>query len=161
VRVPSGDHWEVAFSAVAIRIETASDVTPELEGALAMLLPQLNPNIPAPAADRLRELIAKESVTLLIARDEAAIVGTATVIVYKTPAWNKALVEDVVVDESARGRGAGEALVRACIDVARRSGARMVELQSASFREAANRLYPRLGFERRDTNFYRLTFPDE
>jgi GNAT superfamily N-acetyltransferase len=143
--------------AVAFRIEAATDVTPELEQALAALMRQLNPKIPAPTPDRLRELVANESVTLLIARDEAAIVGTATVIVYRTPAWSKALVEDVVVDHGARGRGAGEALVRACVDVAREQGAQMVELQSASFREAANRLYPRLGFERRDTNFYRLT----
>jgi GNAT superfamily N-acetyltransferase len=146
---------------VGLHIEAATDVTPELEEALALLLPQLNPKIQAPTANRLRELIASESVTLLIASDDAAIVGTATVILYKTPAWNKALVEDVVVDEAARGRGAGEALVRACIDFARKSGAQMVELQSASFREAANRLYPRLGFERRDTNFYRLTLSDE
>lgn len=132
-------------------------MTPELELALAVLLPQLNPKIPAPTAERLRALIADASVTLLIARDKSAIVGTATVIVYKTPAWIKALVEDVVVDERARGRGAGEALMRACLDVARERGAQMVELQSASFREAANRLYPRLGFERRDTNFYRMT----
>ena len=142
---------------MAFRIQAATDVTPELEVALAVLLPQLNPKFPAPTAERLRELIADESVTLLIASDESAIVGTATVIVYKTPAWTKALVEDVVVDERARGRGAGEALMRACIDVARDRGAQMVELQSASFREAANRLYPRLGFELRDTNFYRMT----
>jgi ribosomal protein S18 acetylase RimI-like enzyme len=50
----------------------------------------------------------------------------------------------------------GEALVRECIDVARRRGAGIVELQSARSREAANRLYPRLGFELRDSNVYRL-----
>ena len=138
-----------------IRIERATEATPELEAALAVLLPQLNPKIRL-RPDRLRELMADKSATLLIARDEAAIVGTATVILYRTPAWLKALVEDVVVDEGARDHGVGEALVRACIDVARSGGADMVELQSASFREAANRLYPRLGFERRDTNFYRL-----
>lgn len=125
---------------------------------MAALLPQLNPRLRGPAADRLRALIGDDAVTVLIARDGASIIGTATVVLYSTPAWAKALVEDVVVDEHARGRGVGEALVRACIDVARRGGADMVELKSASHREAANRLYPRLGFERRETNVYRLTF---
>jgi ribosomal protein S18 acetylase RimI-like enzyme len=143
---------------VAYRIEVATEVTRELEEALAALLPQLNPRIHAPTTERLRALIGDDSVTVLIARDERSIIGTATVFLYTTPAWAKALVEDVVVDEHARGRGVGEALVRSCVEVARRGGADMVELQSASHREAANRLYPRLGFERRDTNFYRLTF---
>jgi ribosomal protein S18 acetylase RimI-like enzyme len=79
------------------------------------------------------------------------------VVVYVTPIWRKARIEDVVVDSAARGRGVGEALVRACIEVARKRGAGMVELQSARSRDAANRLYPRLGFELRDSNVYRLT----
>lgn len=142
--------------AVAIRIEPAKEVTPELETALASLLHQLDPSRPLPTASRLRALLADEAVTLLLAWDGPAIVGTATVSRYRTPVVDKAVVEDVVVDEGARGRGIGEALVKACLDVARGGGAEMVELQSASSREAANRLYQKLGFERRDTNFYRL-----
>jgi ribosomal protein S18 acetylase RimI-like enzyme len=84
------------------------------------------------------------------------IVGIATVIVYTTPIWRKARIEDVVVDQAARGRGVGEALVKECVEVARRGGAGIVELQSARSREAANRLYPRLGFELRNSNVYRL-----
>jgi GNAT superfamily N-acetyltransferase len=83
-------------------------------------------------------------------------VGTAAVVVYTTPIWVKARIEDVVVDQAARGHGVGEALVKACIEVARTRGAGIVELQSARSREAANRLYPRLGFELRDSNVYRL-----
>ena len=105
----------------------------------------------------LAALLADPASTLLIAKEGAAIVGTATVIVYTSPAWVKARIEDVVVDQSARGRGVGEALVRACLSVARKRGASVAELQSARRREAANRLYPRMGFELRETNVYRIT----
>jgi len=101
-------------------------------------------------------MVADAAVTLLVARDSSEIVGTAAVVVYVTPIWVKARIEDVVVDQAARGQGVGEALIKECIQVARNRGAALVELQSARSREAANRLYPRLGFELRDSNVYRL-----
>ena len=122
-----------------------------------MLLPQLNPSLPIPSLEHLAAVVADPAVTLLLARDGALIVGIATVVVYRTPIWLKARIEDVVVDQAARGRGVGETLVKECIEVARRRGAGVVELQSARSREAANRLYPRLGFVLRDSNVYRLT----
>ena len=68
----------------------------------------------------------------------------------------RAWIEDVVVDESARGRGIGAALNRQAIEIARQAGARTVDLTSRPDREAANRLYARLGFNQRNTNVYRL-----
>jgi GNAT superfamily N-acetyltransferase len=141
---------------VTVRIETATAATAELQAALARLLPQLNPSLPIPTLDHLRAMVADPSVTLLVARDGPDIVATAAVVVYTTPIWLKARIEDVVVDEAVRGRGVGEELVKRCIDVARERGAAIVELQSARMREAANRLYPRLGFELRDSNVYRM-----
>lgn len=144
---------------MALRIEPVTVVTADLVRAMAPLIRQLNPAVVAPTRAQLAALLADPATTLLVAGEGAAIIGTATVIVYTTPAWVKARIEDVVVDESARGRGVGEALVKACLDVARKRGARVVELQSARRREAANRLYPRLGFELRDSNLYRMTLP--
>ena len=141
---------------MAMRIEAATEATQELLEALRSLLPQLNPELPQLTMDRLAKVVSDPSSTLLLARDGDAIAGTATLLVYATPAHTKARIEDVVVDESARGRGVGEALVRHCIEVAREKGAEIVELQSARWREVANRLYPRLGFELRDSNLYRL-----
>ena len=94
-----------------------------------------------------------------MARDGDQIVGTSTVIVYSTPFWIKARLDEVVVDASARGKGVGEALVNACLDIARKGGAQVAELQSGRGpdREVANRLYRRLGFALRDSNIYRLT----
>jgi len=139
-----------------VRIEAATEASPQVHSALARLLPQLNAALPVPTMERLRAIVADPAVTLLLARDGDEIVGTATVIVYTTPFWVKARIDDVVVDETARGKGVGEALVNACLDIARTRGAQVAELQSGVQREAANRLYPRMGFKRRESNLYRL-----
>jgi GNAT superfamily N-acetyltransferase len=139
-----------------MRIEPATQATHELLGALQSLLPQLNPELPALTMERLAAVLADPSTTVLVAQDGERIAGTATILLHHTPARVKARVEDVVVDEHARGKGLGEALVLRCIEVARAQGAEIVELQSARWREVANRLYPRLGFKLRDSNLYRL-----
>ena len=91
----------------------------------------------------------------MVARDGPLIVGTAAVIIYTTPIWVKARIEDVVVDESARGRGVAEALIRAALQHAAASGARTVDLTSRPSRVEAGRLYERTGFKLRDTRLYR------
>ena len=133
-----------------------AEATPEVHAALARLLPQLNSQLPIPTMERLQAIVADPAVTLLLARDSEEILGTTTVIVYTTPFWIKARLDEVVVDESARGQGVGAALVKASLDIAREKGAQVVELQSGVQREAANRLYPRMGFKRRETNVYRI-----
>ena len=139
-----------------MRIEAATEATQELLYALTALLPQLNPRLEPLSMERLSRVIGDRATTLLLVRDDGGIVGAAAVLVYATPAFVKARIEDVVVDESSRGKGVGEALVRRCIEVARERGAEIVELQSARWREVANRLYPRLGFQLRESNLYRL-----
>ncbi len=139
-----------------VRIEPVTEATPEVHAALSLLLPQLNPQLPVPTMERLHLMGADPAVTLLLARDGEQIVGTTTVIVYTTPFWIKARLDEVVVDESARGKGVGAALVKASIDLAREKGVEVVELQSGVQREEANRLYPRMGFKLRETNVYRI-----
>ncbi len=139
-----------------MRIEAATEATQELLDALTSLLPQLNPQLKPLTMERLSTVIRDPATTLLVVRDDGRIFGAAAVLVYATPAFVKARIEDVVVDEHSRGKGVGEALVRRCLEVARERGAEIVELQSARWREVANRLYPRLGFELRESNLYRL-----
>jgi len=139
-----------------MRIEAATEATQELLDALTSLLPQLNPNLKPLTMERLSTVIGDPATTLLVVSDDGRIVGAAAVLVYATPAFVKARIEDVVVDELSRGKGVGEALVRRCLEVARERGAEIVELQSARWREVANRLYLRLGFELRESNLYRL-----
>lgn len=142
---------------MAVRIGIVDQPSDEVRTALAALLPQLNPAIVPPDNTRLSKLISDPAVKLLVARDGESIVGTATVIVYTSPAWTKARIEDVVVDQSARGKGVGRALVEACIEIARERGCAIVELQSKRSRVEANQLYQEMGFELRDSNFYRKT----
>jgi GNAT superfamily N-acetyltransferase len=100
--------------------------------------------------------LADPAVTVLAAWEGAAVVGVALMAVYRKLSGVEARLEDVVVDEAARGAGTGAALVRAAIEVARTRGATHLELTTSPRREAANRLYGRLGFVRRETNVYRL-----
>ena len=99
---------------------------------------------------------ASDATHLLVARDEAGrVLGSLTLVLFRIPTGLRAWIEDVVVDGEARGQGVGEALNRYAIDVAAERGARSVDLTSRPSREAANRLYRRLGFEPRETNVYR------
>ena len=137
-----------------MRVAPVSDVGDELVDDVARLLKQLSPNRTPPTRAELDELLAQPGVELLAAIDDARIVGMLTLVVYRIPSGVRARIESVVVDESARGRGVGEALTRDALDRAVSAGARRVELTSRPAREAANRLYPRLGFERLETNVY-------
>jgi ribosomal protein S18 acetylase RimI-like enzyme len=139
---------------VSVQIDIASEATDELREALSHLLPQLSSS-PPPTLDELRLITANPESVLFVARLEGRIVGSLTLIFYRIPTGLKAWIEDVVVDESARGHGIGELLNRAALDEARRRGAKAVSLTSRPSREAANRLYQRIGFESRPTNVYR------
>ena len=144
---------------VSVQIEIASEATDELRDALAHLLPQLSSS-PPPTLDELRLITDNPESVLFVARLEGRIVGSLTLIFYRIPTGLKAWIEDVVVDETARGHGIGELLNRAALDEARRRGAKAVSLTSRPSREAANRLYQRIGFESRPTNVYRYDLID-
>jgi len=138
---------------VTATIETVDEPTAEVVEALARLLPQLS-SAPPPDAAQLAAIMAEGS-TVFVARVDGEIVGSLTLVMYRIATGLKAWIEDVVVDEAARGHGVGEALNMAALDEARKRGAKTVSLTSRPSREAANRLYQRIGFSARDTNVYR------
>ena len=139
-----------------IRVEEAREVSEELEAALGRLVGQLSSSASPPSREELAEIAASDASRLLVARDEAGqLVGTLTLVLFRIPTGVRAWIEDVVVDEASRRRGVGEALNREAIRRAAAAGARTVDLTSRASREAANRLYQRLGFHLRDTNVYR------
>ena len=141
---------------MSVTVEEATAVTPELGEAFRLLIPQLSRSSPAPNATELEEMVTAPGTFVLLARDDdRRILGSLTLVIFRIPTGMRAWIEDVVVDESARGKGAGEALNRFALDVARREGCKTVDLTSRPSREAANRLYQRIGFEPRDTNVYR------
>jgi len=142
-----------------ITVSEAVVVEDELVDAFARLIPQLSRSNPAPDAVALGRIVDSEASTLLIARDESGrIVGSMTLAMFRIPTGLRAWIEDVVVDEDARGRGIGRVLNERALEIARDAGARTVDLTSRPSREAANRLYQRLGFVERETNVYRYTF---
>jgi ribosomal protein S18 acetylase RimI-like enzyme len=145
---------------VTARVEIAREVTPELVTAFAHLIPQLSKSSPPPTASELQQMIDSPASDVLVATLDGSIVGTLTLVVFRIPTGVRAWIEDVVVDDSARGHGVGDLLNRSALDVARSKGAKTVDLTSRPSREAANRLYQRIGFMARDTNVYRYSFED-
>ncbi|HVU79483.1 MAG TPA: GNAT family N-acetyltransferase [Gaiellaceae bacterium] len=138
-----------------MRVERVTEPDDDLARAVARLVPQLSPHRPAPGLVELAEIAAAPGTAFLVARDEdGSVVGMLTLITYRVPTGLRGWIHDVVVDEGARGRGAGEALTREALELARSTGVATVHLTSRVQREAANRLYARLGFERYETNVY-------
>jgi ribosomal protein S18 acetylase RimI-like enzyme len=142
-----------------VRIDEVTAATTELTAAIGRLVRQLSSSAPTLGESELRELVDSPTTRVLVARNEQGeVVGSLTLAVFRIPTGVRAWIEDVVVDQAARNQGVGEALSRHALELAGGAGARTVELTSRPEREAANRLYARLGFERRDTNVYRYRF---
>ncbi len=142
-----------------ISVTVAQVADDELVAAFETLIPQLSSSNPPPGADMLQTIIDSEASTLLIARDDrdgGRIVGSLTLAIFTIPTGTRAWIEDVVVDSDKRGRGIGQTLNQTALELARQAGATTVDLTSRPSREAANRLYKRIGFEQRSTNVYRF-----
>jgi ribosomal protein S18 acetylase RimI-like enzyme len=145
-----------------VTVEQAAFADPELVAAVTALLPQLSSSAPPPTFAELDEIATSPATSFFVARNaDGRIVGALTLVHFRLPTGVRAWIEDVVVDQAERGGGIGSALVNAAVEVARQVGARTVDLTSRPHREAANRLYRRLGFVRRDTNVYRYSLEGE
>lgn len=149
------------MSETEVTIEHVTEVTDELIAAFELLIPQLSSSNPPPGREMLERIVNSDASELLIARDpeqDNRIVGSMTLVTFLIPTGIRSWIEDVVVDGGARGRGVGAKLNLAALEHAKSLGATTVDLTSRPSREAANRLYQRLGFEVRETNVYRLKF---
>jgi ribosomal protein S18 acetylase RimI-like enzyme len=136
-------------------IERVTAATDEVREAFARLLPQLSRSA-APLDDAtLAALLSWPGNRILAARAGGRIVGVLTLVTFPVPTGLRARIEDVVVDETARGLGAGAALMGEALRLAGEEGARTVDLTSRPDRAAAIRLYERLGFKLRASNTYR------
>jgi ribosomal protein S18 acetylase RimI-like enzyme len=139
-----------------VQVEIANRVDNDLVVAFQRLIPQLSKSNPAPTKEQLESIVASDSSCILLAKVDGMIVGSLTLVTFHIPTGIRAWIEDVVVDADARGKGVGEALNVFAIAEAQRQGALTVDLTSRPSREAANRLYQRIGFKARDTNVYRF-----
>jgi len=142
---------------MAVVVEKAEKVTDEIVTAFEVLIPQLSSSNPPPSRGALEEIVSSPATDLFLARVNGRIVGALTLATFRIPTGLRAWIEDVVVDDSARGHGVGAALNEAALEEARQRGAVTVDLTSRPSREAANKLYKKLGFVERETNVYRYT----
>ena len=142
--------------AMSIDIQALRDVTDEDVGAINRLLPQLSGSAPPLDREAVRRIATWQGNSLLAARSAGDIIGILTLVMFPIPTGLRARIEDVVVDEAARGQGTGAALTREAIRLAQAAGARTIDLTTRPSRDAASRLYERLGFGLRDTRVYRL-----
>lgn len=140
-----------------MQIEIAARADDELYEAFQRLVPQLTQNNPPPTREELVALINEPSSTLLLARNESGqIIGALNLTVYRVPTGIRSIIEDVIVDVSARGNGVGEALMQRAVEIAKQKGAKNISLTSNPMRVAANKLYLKMGFEKRETNAYQM-----
>jgi ribosomal protein S18 acetylase RimI-like enzyme len=137
-------------------IEIVDEVTDEIVEALKRLVPQLSTTARPPEREEIEAIVSSSASSVLVARDqEGEIVGTLTLVVFQIPTGVRAWIEDVIVDERARGKGLGSALTHEALELARAARARTVDLTSRPSREAANALYQNVGFAQRETRVYR------
>lgn len=129
--------------------------SPDVAKVLQQLLPQLSQSAAPPSEELTRRIVGSDSSRLLLAKEAGIVLGMLTIVIFPIPSGVRAWIEDVVVDEAGRGKGVGEALNQHALQLAKNEGARTVDLTSRPSREAANRLYQRIGFIPRKTNIYR------
>jgi ribosomal protein S18 acetylase RimI-like enzyme len=142
------------------RISTVESASVDVLHAMQRLVGELSSSAPKPNARDLEAIVGSPVTTLIVAHDQSdEVVGMLTLALFRIPTGLRAWIEDVVVDERARGAGVGEALTREAIRIANERGARTIDLTSNRSREAANRMYRKLGFGRRDTTVYRIESP--
>jgi ribosomal protein S18 acetylase RimI-like enzyme len=140
-----------------VEVEVFRGEPAELADALVGLVPQLSKSNPPPSVDDVAAMLGSDAVTQFVARDDdGTIIGVSTLVTFRIPTGLRAWIEDVIVDEKSNGRGIGSALSTAMLDYARAQGCTTVDLTSRPSREAANHVYKKLGFERRETNTYRF-----
>lgn len=140
-------------------IERITNIDERTANALQLLIPELtNDQNRIPTIEDLEKVISSPNNFVFIAKNNDEIIGTLTLVFYWIPSGLKVWIEDVIVSNNARGKGVANALMWHAIGIARENGAKKIDLSSSPWREAANNLYLKLGFEKRDTNMYRLYF---
>lgn len=138
-----------------IEIRTYS---PEYHEAMQRFLDQLTTNPMKLTENMFLQLLESENSHLFFLMKDGQIAGMITVGIYYSPTGGKAWIEDVVVDEAFRGQGLSKQLVNYAIQFVKSQQIPLLMLTSNPKRIAANKLYQTMGFERKETNVYRMRF---
>jgi ribosomal protein S18 acetylase RimI-like enzyme len=138
-----------------IEIKTYST---EYHEAMQRFLDQLTTNPMTLTESMFHQLLDSGNSHLFFLMKDEQIAGMLTVGIYHSPTGGKAWIEDVVVDISFRGQGLSKLLVAHAIEFTKSKGIPSLMLTSNPKRIAANKLYQAMGFERKETNVYRMKF---
>lgn len=138
-----------------IEIKTYS---PEYHEAMQRFLNQLTTSPMVLTESMFHQLLSSENSHLFFIMKDEQIAGMLTVGIYYSPTGGKAWIEDVVVDETFRGQGLSKLLVAHAIEFVKSKQIPLLMLTSNPKRIAANKLYQAMGFERKETNVYRMKF---
>lgn len=105
--------------------------------------------------DAFEKALRTENTEVYILEVDGQVIGTATFSWRAVPSVGiVGYIDDVVVDPRHRGHGFGEALSQFCLELAGERQMAKVELTSHPSRVAANALYQKMGFTKRETNVY-------
>lgn len=124
---------------------------------VGLLLRKLDPSAPETTPERWERLLADDSFILFVAEEDGKVTGMLTLTCCATLSKDKYWIEDVIVDESQRGKGIGRALVKAAVSHVREKGFKdTIYLTSNPSRVSARALYRSEGFEGYDTGVFRM-----
>ncbi|HAY75537.1 MAG: GNAT family N-acetyltransferase [Verrucomicrobiota bacterium] len=140
-----------------VEIIEISEASNEILSQVNGLLPQLSKSASPLSLESLDILAKSESTNLFVAKEGKKVWGMLSLVLFPIPTGTKAWVEDVVVDSSARGKGIGKALMNHALKKVREKRGKSIDLTSRPSRETANKLYQSLGYQKRETNVYRLS----
>ena len=141
---------------MAIEIKRLTSATKEQLEVINSLLKVLSENTLTLSYDNLLDIINTKNTYLFFAECDNVIAGMLTLVVYRIPSGSKAWIEDVVVFNAFQGKGIGRLLTEHAIDYAKSLNIRKIDLTSSPERIAANILYQKIGFVKRESNYYRL-----
>ena len=141
-----------------IKVQELRRATPKSLKEINNLLPQLSKTAKPISLKMLDTITRDKNTCLVVAREDLQIIGMGSLVVFLTPHSRRARIEDVVVDEKYRGRGIGEKISKELIALAKKKKVKSIELSSRPRRTVANELYKKLGFKKKETNTYSLSF---
>ena len=134
------------------------DLKPDYLEAINRLIAQLSTSSHTFTEAELNSLIASPQSHLYALEYDEKIIGMVTLCIYQCPTGRKAWIEDVVVDQNHRGKGYGKLMLRKAMEECQNRGNVTLMLTSRPSRIVANQLYQSLGFEKRETNVYKIKF---
>jgi ribosomal protein S18 acetylase RimI-like enzyme len=144
-------------------IEELKETTADNAESVRLLTMQIGDNYSPLSDNEFAEMIHSSCNHLFVVREKKSnkIVGMVTVLVYRIPYTKKAYIDDFVIDKDFRKHGLGTALFKKAIDFAKEQKVSYAQFTSKQTRQAGNALYEKLGFQKHDTNVYRLNFTYE